>query len=89
MAQWVKDLALSLLWLGCFCNSGLIPDPGTSVHATVAAKKKRGGGRRKDRKSVHKHHAVWTENVLGVLLTMLNELVWLIKKTFSQKDSLG
>ena len=36
MTQWVKDLMLSLLWLGSQCGIGSIPGLGTS-----AAKKKK------------------------------------------------
>ena len=31
VAQWVKDLALSLQWLGCCCGMGLIPGLRTST----------------------------------------------------------
>ena len=44
MAQQVKDLALSLLWLGCCCGAGLTPE---LLHDTGAAKEKRKEKKRK------------------------------------------
>ena len=42
MAQCVKDLALSLLWLGHCCVQGCIPGLGTSAcHEGMAKKKKK------------------------------------------------
>ena len=46
MAQWVKDLALSLLWLGRYCGTCLMPSLGTSVCQGLKKKKK---------KKVHEH----------------------------------
>ena len=40
VAYWVKDLALSLLWLRSLCGMGLIPGPELS-YATGTAKKER------------------------------------------------
>ena len=40
MAQWVKDPALSWLWLWLLLWQGFNPDPGT-LHAAGAAKKKK------------------------------------------------
>ena len=40
--QWVKDLAFSLQWLGCYYVVGSIPDLGTStVHGNDKKKKKK------------------------------------------------
>ena len=42
VAQWVKDLALSLLRLWYSCGAGLIPGSGAELpHATSVAKKKK------------------------------------------------
>lgn len=40
MAQQVKDLALSLLWLGGCCGTGLVPGPGTFTCHRRSQKKK-------------------------------------------------
>ena len=50
MAQWVKDLTLSLLWLGSLLQCGFDPWPGKfRMLQDVARKKKKEEEKRKDR----------------------------------------
>ena len=49
MAQWVKDLTLSLLWLGSLLQCGFDPWPGKFRMLQDVARKKKEEEKRKDR----------------------------------------